>query len=147
MNSLRTIHIECVVLTAFDSVFTFLRNTWALVGIWTHHAKTLEQADFLLLATEATVLLSDIAIVDSSWRSAVKMIGDHHPLVTMLVVADPVDCRFLEDAFMLGVCGIVWKPIQFQTATKLLRKAHQASLDLRLLREGVSKQPTQTRTA
>jgi DNA-binding NtrC family response regulator len=131
---LRTTHIECVILTSFDSVFTFLRNIWALAGIRTHHAKTLEQADFLLLATGATVLLSDIATEDCSWCAAAVMVSDHHPLVTMLVMADPCDRLFLEDAPGLGVYGIIWKPIQFDSATKLTRMAHEASLDRRLLR-------------
>jgi len=135
MNSSRATRIECVILTAFDSQFNLLKNIWALAGIRLHHASTLEQADFLLMATEATVLLSDVAIVDFSWRSALEMIGHHHPLVIMLVVADPVDQSLLKDAFSLGVCGIIWTPIQFDTATKLVRTAHQAYLDRQDLRE------------
>ncbi len=135
MNSLRSTHIECVILTAFDSKFNLLKNIWALAGIRVHHAKTLEQADFLLMATESAVLLSDVAIVDCSWRSALEMISYHHPLVIMLVVADPVDQPLLEDAFSLGVCGIIWTPIQFDIASKLVRTAHQAYLDRQLLRE------------
>jgi DNA-binding NtrC family response regulator len=135
MNSSRATRIECVILTAFDSQFNLLKNIWALAGIRLHHAKTLEQADFLLMATEATVLLSDVAIVDSSWRSALEMIGHHHPLVIMLVVADPVDQSLLVDAFSLGVCGIIWTPIQFDAAAKLVKTAHQAYLDRQLLRE------------
>jgi DNA-binding NtrC family response regulator len=127
--------IDCVVLTAFDSEFTFLKNIWALAGIRAHHANTVEQADFLLMATDATVLLSDVAIVDCSWRPAVNMIGKQHPLVAMLLMADPVEHPFLVDAFKQGVCGVIWKPIQFDAATKLVRTAHQAWEDRYLLRE------------
>lgn len=137
MNS-RT-HIDCVALTTFDSEFTFLKNIWALAGIRAHHAKTVEQADFLLMATGATVLLSDVAIVDCSWRSAVDIIGRQHPLVAMLLMADPVDHPFLLDAFNRGVCGVIWKPIQFNAATKLVRTAHQAWEDRYLLREDYAK--------
>lgn len=143
---MRTIHIDCVILTSFDSVFTSLRNIWSLAGIRTHHAKGLEQADFLLLATGATVLLSDIATEDCSWRSAVSMVGDHHPLVAMLLMADPCDRQFLDDVPTFGVCGIIWKPIEFDSATKLMRMAHQASLDRRSVRENVSKRPTPSPT-
>jgi DNA-binding NarL/FixJ family response regulator len=136
-----------VILTVFDSVFTSLRNIWALAGIRAHHAKTLEQADFLLLATGATVLLSDIATADCSWRSAVRMARDQYPLVIALVMADPSDEPFLEDAPRLGVCGIIWKPIQFDLATKLTRTAHQASLDRRFFRESASKRPTEPQAA
>jgi DNA-binding NarL/FixJ family response regulator len=146
MNSLRTTEIECVILTVFESVATFLRNA-ALTGIRAHHAKTLEQADFLLMATGSTVLVSDIAIVDCSWHSAANMVSDHHPLVTMLVIADPVDCPYLENALSLGVCGIIWRPIQFQIARKLIRTAHQASMDRRFLKEAMSNRSATTRTA
>lgn len=135
MTSFRSTHIECVILTAFDSTFSFLRNIWALAGIRAHHANSLEQADFLLLATGATVLLSDIAIVDRSWRSALDMLAEYHPLVPMLVMADPAESRFVADALHLGVCGIIWKPIQFDAATTLIRTAHQAWRDRYLLRE------------
>ena len=130
----RSTHIDCVVLTAFESAFSFLRNTWVLAGIRTHHAKTLEQADFLLLATGASVLLSDPVIVDCSWRSALDMLGERHSMAAMLVMADSADRPFLEDALGLGVCGILWRPIQFDAATKLIRTAHEASLERRLLR-------------
>lgn len=135
MTSFRTTHIDCVILTAFDSTFTFLRNTWALAGVRAHHASSLEQADFLLLATEATVLLSDIAIVDCSWRSALDMLAGYHSLVTMLVMADPADRPYLNDAFKLGVFGIVWKPIQFDAVIRLIGTAHQACRDRHVLRQ------------
>lgn len=134
-TSFRSTHIDCVVLTAFDSAFSFLRNTWALVGIRAHHATSLEQADFLMMATGATVLLSEMALVDCSWRSALDMIGMYHPLVSMLVMADPADQPFLEEALKLGVCGVVWKPIQFDAATKLIRTAHEACEERHLLRQ------------
>lgn len=38
---------DCVLLTAFDSEFDFLKNVCGRVGIRMHHANTLEQADFL----------------------------------------------------------------------------------------------------
>ena len=139
MRQFSTSRIDCVVLTAFDSTFSFLRNTWTLAGIRTHRANTLEEADFLLIATEATVFLSDVATADCSWRTALHMIGDHHPLVAVLVMADPADGPFLEDAPQLGVCGIIWKPIQFDSASRLVRTAHQACHDRHLLREEYAK--------
>ena len=147
MKSSRTNHIDCVVLTAFDSAFSFLRNTWFLAGIRTHHAKTVEQADFLLIATEATVLLSDTIAVDCSWRSALNMLSEHHPQVAMVVMADPADRPHLEDALTLGVCGFIWKPIQFDAATKLIGTAHQACLDGRDFREETFKAACRRRPA
>ncbi|HUK17459.1 MAG TPA: hypothetical protein VLW65_13635 [Bryobacteraceae bacterium] len=132
---LRTTPIECVVLTAFDCEFAFLRNICGRVGIRLHHASTLEQADFLLMATEAGVLVSDAAGVDCSWRGALDLIGARYPLVAMLVVADPLDAPFVEDACRLGVCGVLWKPVRLDAASRLIRTAYQAWEDRLLLRE------------
>jgi len=132
---LRATPIDCVVLTAFDSEFTFLRNICGRVGIRMHHASTLEQADFLLMATEAGVLISDAAGVDCSWHNALELIGERYPLVAMLVVADPLDAPFVRDACRSGVCGVLWKPVRLDAASRLIRTAHQAWEDRLLLRE------------
>lgn len=126
--------IDCVVLTAFSAEFAFLKNIFGRVGIRMHHAATLEQADFLLMATEAAVLVSDIATADCSWRGALDLIGERYPLVAMLVLADPVDLPFLQQACALGVCGVLWKPVRLEKAAKLIRTAHQASQDRQSLR-------------
>ena len=102
------LYINCVVLTSFRSEFTFLRNVFGRTGIRMHHAESLDQADFLLTVTESTVLLSDVMLVDGFWQRALSVLGDSHPLVTMLVIADPVDRPFLRDLFNRGACGIVW---------------------------------------
>lgn len=120
----RAARIDGVLLTAFDSEFAFLKSICRVVGIHLHHAATVEQADFLLMATGATVLLSDVMLVDCSWRSALDLISDRHPLVTLLVIADPVDEPFLRDAYTVGASGILWKPIQFDRAIRLIRMAH-----------------------
>lgn len=138
----RASHGDCVVLTAFDSEFSFFRNTLGMAGIRLHHAKTLEQADFLLTVTDTTVVLSDVAAFDCSWRDALDLVNNRHPLATMLVVADDVDEPFLQDAFCLGLCGIVWKPIQFDAAIKLIRTAQEASRERRAwMQESMSARP------
>ena len=68
MTSFRITRIDCVILTAFDSAFSFLKNSWVFDRIRAHHANSVEQADFLLVATGATVLLTDISIVACSWH-------------------------------------------------------------------------------
>jgi len=100
-----------------------------------HHAESLDQADFLLTVTESTVLLSDVIFVDGFWQRALSMLGDSHPLVTMLVIADPVDRPFLRDLFKRGACGIVWKPFQFEEVKRLIRIVHEASRERRALHE------------
>jgi DNA-binding NtrC family response regulator len=129
--------IDCVVLTSFSSEFTFLRNVFGRAGIRMHHAESLDQADFLLTVTESTVLLSDVIFVDGFWQRALSMLGDSHPLVTMLVIADPVDRPFLRDLFKRGACGIVWKPFQFEEVKRLIRIVHEASRERRALHEEI----------
>jgi DNA-binding NtrC family response regulator len=102
-----------------------------------HHAETLDQADFLLTVTESTVLLSDVIFVDGFWQRALSVLGDSHPLVTMLVIADPVDRPFLRDLFKRGACGIVWKPFEFEEVRRLIRVVHEASKDRRAVQEEI----------
>ncbi len=126
-------HFDCVVLTAFDSEFISLRNFFGLIGIRIHHAQTLEQADFLLLTTGATVLLCDVAFVEGTWRSALDLLRDTHPMAALLILADPVDGPYLLDALALGACTILWKPLRFDEARRLVRTAHEAACERRLL--------------
>jgi DNA-binding NtrC family response regulator len=127
------LYIDCVVLTSFRSEFTFLRNVFERSGIRMHHAESLDQADFLLTVTESTVLLSDVIFADGFWQAALSLLCDNHPLVTMLVIADPVDKPFLRDLFTRGGCGIVWKPFQFDEVRRLIRVVHEASKERRAL--------------
>jgi DNA-binding NtrC family response regulator len=131
------LYIDCVVLTSFRSEFTFLRNVFEHTGIRMHHAESLDQADFLLTVTDSTVLLSDVIFADGSWQGALNVLGDNHRLVTMLVIADPVDKPFLRDLFNRGACGIVWKPFQFDEVRRLIRVVHEASKERRALQEEI----------
>ena len=127
--------IQCVLLTSFDAEFSFLRSVLRFAGIRVNRAESLEEADFLLMVTGATVLLSDVAMAGCSWRCAMERVRDFHPLVAMLLIADPVDEPFIQDAFTLGACGVLWKPIPFDGAAKLIRVAHEASRERAILRE------------
>lgn len=126
-------HFDCVVLTAFDSEFVSLRNIFGLIGIRAHHATTLEQADFLLLTTGASVLLSDVAFVEGTWHSALELLRDTYPMTALVILADPVDGPYLLDAITLGACTILWKPLRFDEARKLIRTAHEAACERKLL--------------
>ena len=103
------LYIDCVILSSFGSEFTFLRNVFRLTGIHMHHAESLEEADFLLTATGSTVLLADVAFADGTWKNALDLLRERHPIVAMLVIAELIDKPFLEELFTLGGCGIVWK--------------------------------------
>jgi DNA-binding NtrC family response regulator len=132
------LYIDCVVLSSFRSEFTFLQNVYRLTGIRMRHAESLDEADFLLTVTESTVLLADIVFADGSWQSALSLLRERHPLVTMLVVADPVDSPFLRDLYDRGACGVIWKPFDFDAVRMLIRAVHEASKERRALREEIA---------
>lgn len=127
------LYIDCVVLTSFDSEFSFLCNVFRPSGIRMHHAESLEKADFLLTVTESTVLLTDVTFADGRWENALSLLCDSYPLVTMLVIADRVDCPYLKDLFPRGACGVLWKPFDFEAARKQIRAVHEASKERRVL--------------
>ncbi len=127
--------IDCVLLSSFEGESSFLRNVFRTAGIRVHRAESISEADFLLTVTGSTVLLSDVIFEGGYWHSALGLLGKGHPLVTMLVIADPVDQPFLGDVFSRGACGIIWKPFQFGSVTKQLRAAHEASRERRALLE------------
>jgi DNA-binding NarL/FixJ family response regulator len=141
------LYINCVVLSSFRSEFTFLQNVFRLTGIRMHHAESLDEAAFLLTVTESTVLLADIVFADGSWQSALSLLRDSYPLVTMLVIADPVDRPFLRDLYGRGACGIIWKPFDFEAARRLIRAVHEASKERRALREEIEANICKTSTA
>ena len=127
---------DCVILTALESEFSFLKSTLLFAGFRAHRAETLEELDFLLIATGAKVLLSDTLTPTCTWRCAAGLIAGRHPYVAMLLIAEPVDAAYLTDAYARGVCGVIWKPIEFDAATDLIRAAHQAARDRILIRHG-----------
>jgi FixJ family two-component response regulator len=102
-----------------------------------HYAESVDGTDFLATVTDRTVLLADVMFVDGFWQRALSVLGDSHPLVTMLVIADPVDWPFLRDLFKRGACGIVWKPFQFEEVRRLIRVVHEASKARRALQEEI----------
>jgi DNA-binding NtrC family response regulator len=132
--------IDCVVLSSFEGECSFLRNVFRTAGIRVHHAESVIEADFLLTVTGSTVLLSDVIFEGGYWQGALGLLTKGHPLVTMLVIADPVDRPFLGDVFVRGACGVIWKPFEFESVTRQLLTAHEASKERRaLLEENLSR--------
>jgi len=129
------LYIKCVVLSSFRADFTYLRNVYRLTGIRMHHAESLDEADFLLMVTESTVLIVDAAFADGSWQTALTLLSDRYPLVATLVIANPADRPFLKDLFSRGACGVIWKPFQFGTVRRMIRAVHGASKERHALLE------------
>lgn len=90
-------------------------------------AESVEEADFLLTVTGATVLVTDITFPDGTWRDALHMSAEIHPLVAPAIAADPVDWPFLADAYDRGACDVLWKPIHFLQAIHTIESLDQAA--------------------
>ena len=127
--------IDCVVLSSFESEISFLRNVFRTSGIRVHHAASLDEADFLLTVTGSTVLLSDVIFDGGYWQGALALLVKSHPLVAMLVIAEPVDRPYVEDVFAQGACGVIWKPFEFAPVMRTIRVVHEASKERRALLE------------
>lgn len=121
--------IDCVFLTCFDFEFQFLATLLCYANIRMHRAETVEQADFLLTVTSGTVLLTDIVFLDGSWQNAVDMLADVHPLAATVIVADPVDRDFVSEARNRGACAVLWKPFQLEQVRRVIRAAHEATVE------------------
>ncbi len=96
-------------------------------GIRLYRATTVSEADFLLTVTAGTVLLSDGVFLDGCWADALNMCAGVHPEVAPVVLADLVDREFLSEAFDLGVCCILWRPVEFSQLARTLQAANEAS--------------------
>jgi DNA-binding NtrC family response regulator len=128
--------IDCVFLTCFDSRFHFFAELLRQGGIRMHRAETLDQADFFLTVTDATVVLSDVVFLDGSWRDAIKILSYLHPLVVTAVIADEEDRQYLSEAADSGAFAVLWRPFEFAQLRRLIRIAGEAaqqrsSLDVR----------------
>jgi len=121
--------IDCVVLTCFDSDVRFWASLFSCGGIRVHHAQTLDEADFLLTVTSATVLVMDVAFLDGSWDQAVAMLAHCHPLLPSLLIADEVDESTVSEALHRGVFGVLWKPVQPHKLRQLIRSACEAAVE------------------
>jgi len=127
--------IQCVFLTCFDNDYRVVHTLLGYAGIRTHRAETLDQADFILTVTSATVVLMDSLFLDGTWKDALAMCTQVHPTVSSLVVADPSDRDFVEEATDRGALGIFWRPLPLVRLRKLIESAHEAATRRRQVQE------------
>jgi len=125
---------DCVFLTCFTLDFNFLSTLLRYSGLRLRRAQTLEQADFLLTVTGATVLLCDAMFLDGSWRDCAKMLADLHPQVSLLILANEVDVPVVQEALDQGAYGVSWKPLRLQQMHALIFSARESSADRMNLR-------------
>jgi DNA-binding NtrC family response regulator len=124
--------VDCVFLSCFDHNVLFLASMLGQGGIRLHRAHTVEMADFLLLATHGTVLVTDTTFLDGSWEDALAMTAQVHPLVTTLICADLVDREFMASAQERGAFDVLWRPIELERLRPSIRTAHEVTVERRL---------------
>lgn len=119
--------VECVFLTCFRPEFTTLARVLQYSGLRLERAESVDEADFLLTVTAATVLVSDVTFPDGTWRDTLHMAAEMHPLVAPAIAAEPADWPFLADAYDRGACDVLWKPIHFLQAIYTIESLDQAA--------------------
>jgi DNA-binding NtrC family response regulator len=124
--------VDCVFLSCFDYNALFLASMLGQGGIRLHRAHTAEMADFLLLATQATVLVLDTTFLDGSWEDALGMTAQVHPLVATLICADLVDREFIASAQERGAFDVLWRPIELDRLRSSIWTAHEVTVERRL---------------
>jgi DNA-binding NtrC family response regulator len=124
--------VDCVFLSCFDHNVLFYAAMLGQGGIRLHRAHTVEMADFLLLATHGTVLVTDTTFLGGSWEDALAMTAQVHPLVATLICADLVDREFIAGARERGVLDVLWRPIEFERLRPSIWTAHEVTVERRL---------------
>ena len=119
--------IDCVFLTCFNSEFQVFAVLLGYSGIRLHCAGALEEADFLLKVTGATVLLSDAAFLDGTWYEAAEMLADAHPGVEFVVVLDEAENAFWAATLDRGGWDLALKPLRVGRLREAIRNAHRTA--------------------
>jgi len=116
--------IDCVFLTCLDSDFAVFHGLLRSSRIRMHRARTMDEADFLLTVTEATVLLSETVFLDGTWIDAARMLANVHPSVRLLVMMDTIETACSADALRRGAFTVVCKPIRLNDLRRAIQAAH-----------------------
>ena len=82
--------IDCVYLTRCGQDFEVLSRLLRRAGIAIGRARTLEEADFLLIVSTAAVLVVEAVFPDGTWRDAARMLLRVHPSVGLVVIIEPM---------------------------------------------------------
>jgi hypothetical protein len=108
--------IECVFLTSSHADVAAVARLVSASGIRIHHARTLEQADFMLLVSGAKVLLADAG---AAWSEAQDMLARVHPGTELvLAVAD------WSESWADAAYEVVQKPFGAEELKRTLTNAH-----------------------
>jgi len=125
----RQFGINCVYLTCFAEA----AEVWAVLlrssGIRIHFADTLEKVEFLLIVTNATVLLSDALFLDGAWSDAASMVEHIFPGVQLVLVLDGNDYRARQDASENYAGDFIYKPLRITALHHGIEAGHKLAME------------------
>lgn len=114
---------DCVFLTSSEPQLQAVSRLLPRAGIRIHHAAILEQAEFLLGVTRATVLLTEAEFLDGTWEEAIGMLRSH-PEVALVVTSALADEGFWVDALERGAYDLIVQPFAGEEVQRILENAH-----------------------
>jgi response regulator of citrate/malate metabolism len=109
--------------------FQFLGALFGSLGISFHQATTLDEADFLLTVTGATVLLCVPLFLDGAWIDCLQMASHSHPSVSVVVVAEEDEEAMVGSALRRGATAVFWRPIRVSQLFTLMEQWHEQALE------------------
>jgi DNA-binding NtrC family response regulator len=115
--------LDCVFLTSSEPQLESVARLLPRNGIRIHHAAMLEQAEFLLGVTRATVLLTDAEFLDGTWEDAIGLLKSH-PEVALVVTSPQADEGFWIDALERGAYDLIVQPFAGEEVRRILENAH-----------------------
>jgi DNA-binding response OmpR family regulator len=121
--------VDCVFLSGFDHDVRVFTSMLGPGRISVHGARTIEMADFLLLATGGTVLVLDAHFPDGDWRDALALMRSVHPQVAPLICAEADDRILLEEARDLGALDVLRRPLEIERLRAAIRAAHEVAME------------------
>ncbi len=120
--------VDSVFLTCFEYDFEVYAGLLATIGVRVRRAATLDDADFLLAVTDASILLCDAAFPGGTWDLAAGMLAAVHPGVRLIVVANEMDRRFWATELERVRPPVISRPLRWHE----LRGAMQAYRGVRV---------------
>ena len=124
--------IDCVVLSCFAHEVQFLAAIVGQAHIRLHRCETLRDADFFLLATGGTVLLTDTRFLDGCWQDALRLMEQTYPLVPTLLFADVTDREAITTAKGEGVFEVLMRRGSLDRFREVIAAAHEVATERRL---------------
>ena len=121
--------IDCVFLTCFEGEVEVLAWLLRSSGIRIHFADTLEKAEFLLIVTNATVLLSDSLFLDGSWRDAAAMLDHFFPGVQLVLVLAADDRAARAQAHENAVQDLLYRPLRVNLLRRAIEEGHRSAAE------------------